>query len=104
MPRLKASVGRVSVVSPSWLELLQGEELAHVSVEPPRTGTTEPFPDELEPRVASALVPYAPAAANAFRSAWMPAPPPESDVAMLKTRGTLMDSLRRYEPDQVRRV
>jgi hypothetical protein len=34
----------------------------------------------------------------------MPAPPPESDVAIVKTRGTLMDSLRRYEPDQVRRV
>ena len=46
----------MSVVSPSWLELLQGEELAHVSVEPPRSGTTEPFPDDLDPRVASALV------------------------------------------------
>jgi DEAD/DEAH box helicase domain-containing protein len=46
----------VSVVTPSWLELLQGEELAHVAVEPPRTGRTEPFPDDLDPRVASALV------------------------------------------------
>src|SRR6186997_2937399 len=46
----------MSVVSPSWLELLQGDELAHVAVEPPRTGTTEPFPDDLDPRVASALV------------------------------------------------
>ena len=46
----------MSVVSPSWLELLQGEELAHVAVEPPRAGTTEPFPDDLDPRVASALV------------------------------------------------
>ena len=36
----------------------------------------------------SALVPYAPAAANAFRSAWMPAPPPESDVAIVNARGT----------------
>ena len=52
----KASVGPMSVVSPSWLELLQGEELAHVSVEPPRAGTSEPFPDDLDPRVASALV------------------------------------------------
>ena len=42
----------MSVVSPSWLELLEGEELAHVAVEPPRAGTTEPFPDELDPRVA----------------------------------------------------
>ena len=48
--------------------------------------------------------PYAPAAANAFRSAWMPAPPPESDVAMVKQRGTISISLRRYEPDQVLRV
>src|ERR671911_347375 len=32
-------------------------------------------------------VPYTPAAANAFRSAWIPAPPPESDVAIVKTRG-----------------
>ena len=46
----------MSVVSPSWLELLQGEELAHVAVEPPRAGTTEPFPDDLDPGVASALV------------------------------------------------
>jgi DEAD/DEAH box helicase domain-containing protein len=46
----------VSVVTPSWLELLQGEELAHVAVEPPRAGRTEPLPDDLDPRVASALV------------------------------------------------
>ena len=46
----------MSVVTPSWLELLQGEELAHVAVEPPRTGRSEPFPDDLDPRVASALV------------------------------------------------
>jgi DEAD/DEAH box helicase domain-containing protein len=46
----------VSVVTPAWLELLQGEELAHVAVEPPRAGRAEPFPDDLDPRVASALV------------------------------------------------
>ncbi len=34
-------------------------------------------------------VPYTPAAANAFRSAWMPAPPPESDVAIVSARGTI---------------
>ena len=45
-----------------------------------------------------------PAAANAFRSAWMPAPPPESDVAIVRHRGTTCDSLRRHDPDQVRRV
>src|SRR5918911_3433282 len=36
----------------------------------------------------SALMPWQPAAAKAFRSAWMPAPPPESDVAMVRQRGT----------------
>ena len=46
----------MSVVTPAWLELLQGEELAHVAVEPPRAGRAEPFPDDLDPRVASALV------------------------------------------------
>jgi hypothetical protein len=34
----------------------------------------------------------------------MPAPPPESDVAIVKQRGTLISSLRRHDPDQVRRV
>jgi DEAD/DEAH box helicase domain-containing protein len=46
----------VTVVSPAWLDLLEGEELAHLSVEPARTGRTEPFPDDLDQRVASALV------------------------------------------------
>ena len=46
----------MSVVTPSWLDLLKGEELAHLTVEPPRSGRTEPFPDDLDPRVASALV------------------------------------------------
>jgi len=39
-----------------WDDLLAGEELAHLGSEPPRAPRTEPFPDELEPRVASALV------------------------------------------------
>ena len=34
-------------------------------------------------------IPYTPAAANAFRSAWMPAPPPESDVAIVSARATI---------------
>ena len=50
------------------------------------------------------LMPWQPAAANAFRSAWMPAPPPESDVAIVSARGTDIVSLRRHDPDQVRRV
>ena len=50
-------------------------------------------------------VPYTPAAANAFRSAWMPAPPPLSDPAIVSALRMLTNhSLRRYEPDQVRRV
>ena len=56
MQQAKASVGNVSAVSPSWLELLHGEELAHVAVEPPRVARSEPFPHDLDPRVASALV------------------------------------------------
>ena len=36
-----------------------------------------------------ALVPKQPAAANAFRSAWIPAPPPESEPAIVKHRGTV---------------
>src|SRR5436190_23567971 len=35
-----------------------------------------------------ALVPWQPAAANAFRSAWIPAPPPESEPAIVKHVGT----------------
>ena len=46
----------MSVVASPWLELLEGAELAHLSVEPPRAGRTEQFPDDLDPRVASALV------------------------------------------------
>ena len=34
-----------------------------------------------------AVMPWTPQAANAFRSAWMPAPPPESEPAMDRTRG-----------------
>jgi DEAD/DEAH box helicase domain-containing protein len=37
-------------------------------------------------------VPWHPAAANAFRSAWMPAPPPESDAAIVRQRGSEISS------------
>ena len=40
----------------AWAELLQGEELAHLGTEPARAGRSEPFPSDLDPRVASALV------------------------------------------------
>jgi hypothetical protein len=35
-----------------------------------------------------ALVPWTPTAAKAFRSAWMPAPPPESEPAIVSTTRT----------------
>src|SRR3989440_4269991 len=41
-------------------------------------------------RATSALMPWQPAAANAFRSAWMPAHPPESEVAIVRQRGTMV--------------
>ncbi|HUP31417.1 MAG TPA: DEAD/DEAH box helicase [Gaiellaceae bacterium] len=47
----------MSVAAPAWLELLEGQaELAYLAVEPERSGASEPFPDDLDPRVASALV------------------------------------------------
>ena len=46
----------MATVAPAWQEILVGEELAHLAVEPPRAGQSEPFPDDLDPRVASALV------------------------------------------------
>ncbi|MGH3136062.1 MAG: DEAD/DEAH box helicase [Gaiellaceae bacterium] len=43
-------------VAASWADLLEGEEVAHRSIEPPREARVEPLPDDLDPRVASALV------------------------------------------------
>ncbi|OFW72267.1 MAG: hypothetical protein A2Y55_07075 [Actinobacteria bacterium RBG_16_68_12] len=43
-------------VAPAWADILDGEEIAYRGVEPPRTARTEPLPDNLDPRVASALV------------------------------------------------
>src|SRR5947209_13938154 len=44
-----------------------------------------------------AVIPCTPQAAKAFTSAWMPAPPPESDPAIDSTRGTLpVDTVRGY--------
>src|SRR5688500_14060811 len=39
-----------------WAGILDAEELAHLTVEPAREGRAQPFPDDLDPRVASALV------------------------------------------------
>ena len=46
----------MATVAPAWQEILIGEELVHLAVEPVRGGRSEPFPDDLDPRVASALV------------------------------------------------
>ncbi len=43
-------------VAATWADLLDGEEIAYHGVEPPRDARTEPLPDDLDPRVASALV------------------------------------------------
>ena len=39
-------------------------------------------------RAVIAVVPWTPQRANAFRSAWMPAPPPESEPAIESATGT----------------
>jgi DEAD/DEAH box helicase domain-containing protein len=46
----------VTSVATGWAEVLQGDELAYLGTEPAQAGRTEPFPDDLDPRVASALV------------------------------------------------
>jgi len=43
-------------VSTGWADLLEGEEVAHRTVEPAREARIERLPDDLDPRVASALV------------------------------------------------
>ena len=42
-----------------------------------------------------AVIPWTPQAANAFRSAWMPAPPPESAPAIESTFGSTTPSVPR---------
>src|SRR6202167_3906982 len=50
------------------------------------------------------LVPKTPRAANVFRSAWIPAPPPESEPAMVRATGgfTPTPSVRVVEADRAR--
>jgi DEAD/DEAH box helicase domain-containing protein len=42
-------------MEPSWADLLQGEELAHLSTAPAREARTSPLPPELHPKLAAAL-------------------------------------------------
>jgi len=49
---VQADAGAVS----SWADLLAEEEVAYTTLEPAREARVEPLPDDLDPRVASALV------------------------------------------------
>ena len=46
----------MTTVAAGWADLLEGEEIAYSGVEPSREARLEPLPDDLDPRVASALV------------------------------------------------
>jgi DEAD/DEAH box helicase domain-containing protein len=46
----------VTTLAASWADLLEGEEIAYSGAEPAREPKLEPLPDDLDPRVASALV------------------------------------------------
>jgi DEAD/DEAH box helicase domain-containing protein len=46
----------VTTLATSWADLLEGEEIAYSGIEPSREPKLEPLPDDLDPRVASALV------------------------------------------------
>ena len=43
-------------VATTWSDVVGGEEIAYSGIEPPREPKLEPLPDDLDPRVASALV------------------------------------------------
>jgi DEAD/DEAH box helicase domain-containing protein len=43
-------------VATGWADILEGEEIAYAGVEPAREPKLEPLPDDLDPRLASALV------------------------------------------------
>jgi DEAD/DEAH box helicase domain-containing protein len=43
-------------VAAGWADLLEGEEIAYRGDEPPRRAREEPLPEDLDPRLASALV------------------------------------------------
>ena len=46
----------MTTIAASWADILEGEEIAYSGVEPSRKPKLEPLPDDLDPRVASALV------------------------------------------------
>jgi DEAD/DEAH box helicase domain-containing protein len=56
-PRLLGRpASRLTSVASSWSDLLEGEEVAYSGLEPSREARAEQLPDDLDPRVASALV------------------------------------------------
>jgi DEAD/DEAH box helicase domain-containing protein len=46
----------VSAVATAWTDVLEGDEVVYSGVEPARSPKLEPLPEDLDPRVASALV------------------------------------------------
>ena len=46
----------MTTIAATWADILEGEEIAYSGVEPAREPKLEPLPDDLDPRVASALV------------------------------------------------
>ena len=45
----------MSLATQRWDDLLQGEELAHFELVPPREARLAPLPEDLHPRVSDAL-------------------------------------------------
>ena len=77
MPILTASTPMSSATARTWATMTSGE-----------TASTALTPTVFWAVMAViAVMPCTPQAANAFRSAWMPAPPPESEPAIDSTQG-----------------
>jgi DEAD/DEAH box helicase domain-containing protein len=55
-PRLLGRATSGLTLAAGWADLLEGEEIAYAGTEPARDARTEPVPDDLDPRVTSALV------------------------------------------------
>src|SRR3954447_10761412 len=85
MPSLIARGGRSSRIARTCASMISGG-----------TGWTAVTPTVFCAVIAvMALVPWTPQAAKALRSAWMPAPPPESEPAMVRQTGTRVMALPR---------
>ncbi|HEX2345810.1 MAG TPA: DEAD/DEAH box helicase [Gaiellaceae bacterium] len=55
-PRLLGRATSGLTLAAGWADLLEGQEIAYAGTEPALEARTEPLPDDLDPRVASALV------------------------------------------------